>query len=45
MCHRKGKKTIRTIPPEPPSPLDPNGSYTVKPEEETEVPVQDADDL
>lgn len=29
----------------PPSKTDPNGSYTGKPREEDEIPVQDADDL
>ena len=29
----------------PPSPTDPQGSWTGRPEDETELPVQDADDL
>ncbi len=36
---------LRAIVMEQPSASDPNGSYTGKPWDETETPVQDADDL
>ena len=45
MCHRKKKKAVEQIVNLPPSATDPNGSYTGKPMDESEVPVQDADDL
>lgn len=50
----KAKKTIRRVPApteralsvfEPPSKTDVNGSYTGKPKNKREIPVQDADDL
>ncbi len=50
----RGKKFIRRIPAPtqraldvmvPPSNTDVNGSYTGKPKNKGEVPVQDADDL
>ena len=39
------EKKQHTIPPEGPSPTDPQGSYTGKPANPYERPVQDADDL
>lgn len=46
MCHKKdAEKIIQEIVNQPPSPTDPNGSYTGKPKDKREVPVQDADDL
>lgn len=36
--------TVRAIVLQPPSGTDPSGSYTGKPLDETERPVQDADD-
>ena len=47
MCHRKKRtqQIVREIAQTPPSPTDPNGSYTGKPMDEEEKPVQDADDL
>ena len=50
----KAKKTVRRIPAptkralnvfDEPSNTDVNGSYTGKPKNKKEVPVQDADDL
>ena len=50
----KEKKTAQRVPAptkramrvfNPPSDTDVNGSYTGKPKNEKEVPVQDADDL
>lgn len=45
----KQKKTAeqiaREIANQPPSPTDPNGSYTGKPADKSEKPIQDADDL
>lgn len=50
----KGKKTAQRVPAptkralavfEDPSNTDVNGSYTGKPKNKKEVPVQDADDL
>ncbi len=38
-------KKNKTLTPEPPSPTDPQGSYTGKPMDPLERPVQDADDL
>lgn len=38
-------KKNKTLTPEPPSPTDPRGSYTGKPMDPRERPVQDADDL
>ena len=37
--------TVRAIVLQPPSGTDPSGSYTGKPLDETDRPVQDADDL
>lgn len=37
--------TVRAIVMQLPSATDPNGSYTGKPLNENEIPVQDADDL
>lgn len=47
MKKRKQKKdeTVRQIIAEPPSFTDPQGSWTGKPAEAWETPVQDADDL
>lgn len=49
MCHRTKKKdpseTVKRIVKQLPSATDPNGSYTGKPRDPAEVPVQDADDL
>lgn len=42
---RIGNPTVRAIVLQLPSGTDPNGSYTGKPLNETEKPVQDADDL
>ena len=43
---RKDAKTIQQeIANQPPSPTDPNGSYTGLVKEPWEKPVQDADDL
>ncbi len=36
---------VRAIVLQKPSETDPNGSYTGRPADETETPVQDADDL
>lgn len=36
---------VRSIVLQPPSETDPNGSYTGKPLDGSEQPVQDADDL
>ena len=36
---------VKKIVAQPPSNTDPNGSYTGKPLNEDEVPVQDVDDL
>lgn len=50
----KAKKTVKRVPApteramevfNPPSDTDVNGSYTGKPKNEKDVPVQDADDL
>ena len=35
----------RTVKPQPPSKTDPLGSWTGRPQEPDETPVQDADDL
>lgn len=49
MCHRTRKKppkgAVERIVHQPPSGTDPNGSYTGKPKDPSEIPVQDADDL
>ena len=46
MCHKKSaNKIVQEIVNQPPSPTDPNGSYTGRPRDEGETPVQDADDL
>ena len=43
---RKDAKTIQQeIANQPPSPTDPNGSYTGRPMDKNEIPIQDADDL
>lgn len=42
---RHQNPTVRAIVLQPPSGTDPSGSYTGKPLDETERPVQDADDL
>lgn len=39
------KGAVEQIVGQPPSATDPNGSYTGKPRNPAEVPVQDADDL
>lgn len=36
---------VRAIVQQPPSPTDPNGSYTGRPANPNERPTQDADDL
>jgi hypothetical protein len=41
----KKNDPVRKITAQPPSFTDPDGSWTGKPEQEDEVPVQDADDL
>ncbi len=41
----KKHKSVSPLTPEPPSPTDPQGSYTGKPMDPLERPVQDADDL
>ncbi len=40
-----GRKLKKLLQSEAPSHTDPQGSYTGKPEDPNEVPVQDADDL
>ena len=54
MAKTRTKNTARRIPAPtqralgvfiPPSDTDVNGSYTGKPKNESEIPVQDADDL
>ena len=47
MCHKKksAEQIAWEIANQPPSPTDPNGSYTGKPVDEHAVPVQDVDDL
>ena len=47
MCHKKKRqeRISREIAEQPASPTDPNGSYTGKPQDEGEKPVQDADEL
>ena len=54
MAKTRTKNTARRIPAptqralgvfNPPSDTDINGSYTGKPKNESEIPVQDADDL
>lgn len=42
---REFTDVIRSIINEPPSSMDPGGSYTGKPEDIYDTPVQDADDL
>lgn len=39
------EQIAREIANQPPSPTDPNGSYTGNPADKQETPVQDADDL
>ena len=41
----KKKNPIRTIEAPPPSKTDPQGSWTGRPADTWETPVQDADDL
>ena len=42
---KNAEQIIREIQNQSPSPTDPNGSYTGKPGDPNEKPVQDADDL
>ncbi len=42
---RNFTEVIRAIIEQDPSPTDPFGSYTGRPAQENETPVQDADDL
>lgn len=44
-CKGSNNKTVQEIINQPPSHTDPNGSYTGKPLDKTETPIQDADDL
>ena len=42
---KSAEQIAKEIANQPPSPTDPNGSYTGKPVDRGEKPVQDADDL
>ena len=42
---KSAEQIAKEIANQPPSPTDPDGSYTGKPAAQDEVPVQDADDL
>ena len=42
---KSAEQIAKEIANQPPSPTDPNGSYTGRPRDERETPVQDADDL
>jgi len=42
---KSAEQIAKEIANQPPSPTDPNGSYTGKPVDKHEQPVQDADDL
>ena len=42
---KSAEQIAREIANQPPSPTDPNGSYTGNPVDRRETPVQDADDL
>ena len=42
---KSAEQIAREIANQPPGPTDPNGSYTGKPLDRAEKPVQDADDL
>lgn len=42
---KERKKSVQQMMEEPPSRTDPQGSWTGRPENEREIPVQDADDL
>lgn len=42
---KSAEKIAKEIANQPPSPTDPNGSYTGRPRDEGEKPIQDADDL
>ena len=42
---KSAEQIMREIANQPPSPTDPNGSYTGNPVDKHEQPVQDADDL
>ena len=42
---KSAEQIAREIANQPPSPTDPNGSYTGKPVDQHEQPMQDADDL
>lgn len=41
----KKKDPVEAVKHQPPSPTDPQGSYTGRPMDPTDLPVQDADDL
>lgn len=43
--NKREPETVRRMMDEQPSPTDPQGSWTGKPMEPDEMPVQDADDL
>lgn len=45
MQKKTAEQIAREIADQPPSLTDPNGSYTGKPTDRMEKPVQDADDL
>jgi hypothetical protein len=45
MKKKEPSAAVAAIMAQPPSDTDPQGSWTGKPMDETEVPVQDADDL
>ncbi len=42
---KRSRSTVERIVETPPSSTDPQGSWTGKPVDEHDVPVQDADDL
>lgn len=42
---KSAEQIAEEIAAQPPSPTDPDGSYTGKPVDQQEQPVQDADDL
>lgn len=47
MCHKQksAEQIAKEIANQPSSPTDPDGSYTGKPVDRNEKPIQDADDL
>lgn len=44
-CKGSNNPIVQEIISIPPSQTDPNGSYTGRPLDKTQIPVQDADDL